>query len=245
MNFDDSSIVLIGLIFVWTGFVRTGLGFGGAALGLPLMLLIGGTPVYWLPIIGIHLFFFTTITLAKSLNKVDWDYLKRTLIWIVPPTLVGVIGLLNLPTKVIVIFIYCVTIFYAINWIFDKKIRSNKAWLDKLFFILGGYISGTSLTGAPLIVAVYMRHVDKEFLRNTMFVLWIILVAIKMTAFVVVGVSIDWQFSLYLIPITAIGHILGIIMHKRIIENDQYFKKWVGGALLLISSIGMFKTLML
>ncbi|VVH59330.1 hypothetical protein BSPCLSOX_273, partial [uncultured Gammaproteobacteria bacterium] len=26
---------------MWAGFVRTGLGFGGAALGLPLMLLVG------------------------------------------------------------------------------------------------------------------------------------------------------------------------------------------------------------
>ncbi|HIL41932.1 MAG TPA: sulfite exporter TauE/SafE family protein [Gammaproteobacteria bacterium] len=243
MGFDTLDLILIGLIFVWTGFVRTGLGFGGAALGLPLMLLVGGSPVYWLPIIGIHLFFFTTLTLARSLDKVDWGYLTKTLIWIVPPTLIGVIGLLNLPTKVIVVFIYCVTIFYAINWILDNKISSNKSWLDKLYFILGGYISGTSLTGAPLIVAVYMRHVDKALLRNTMFVLWIILVAIKMTAFVVVGVSIDWKFSLYLIPITAIGHVLGVFMHQKIIENDQYFKKWVGGALLLISSFGMYKVI--
>jgi hypothetical protein len=243
MGFDNSSLILIGLIFVWTGFVRTGLGFGGAALGLPLMLLVGGSPVYWLPIIGIHLFFFTTITLANSLDKVDWVYLKRTLIWIVPPTLVGVIGLLNLPTNVIVIFIYCVTIFYAINWILDKKISSNKPWIDKLFFVLGGYIAGTSLTGAPLIVAVYMRHVDKALVRNTMFILWIILVAIKMTAFIVVGVSIDWKFSLYLIPITAIGHVIGVYTHQKIIENDLLFKKWVGGALLLISSFGMYKVI--
>ena len=243
MSFDNSSLILIGLIFVWTGFVRTDLGFGGAALGLPLLLLIGGSPVYWLPIIGMHLFFFTSLTLFSSLDSVDWGYLKRTLVWIIPPTLIGVIGLLNLPTKVIVIFIYCVTIFYAINWILDKKISSNKSWLDKVFLVIGGYISGTSLTGAPLIVAVYMRFVDKSMLRNTMFVLWIILVGIKMTAFVVVGVSIDWQFSLYLIPVAAIGHVLGIFTHQKIINNDQLFKKWVGGALLCISSFGMFKVL--
>ncbi len=243
MSFDNSSLILIGLIFVWTGFVRTGLGFGGAALGLPLLLLIGGSPVYWLPIIGMHLFFFTSLTLFSSLDSVDWGYLKRTLVWIIPPTLIGVIGLLNLPTKVIVIFIYCVTIFYAINWILDKKISSNKSWLDKVFLVIGGYISGTSLTGAPLIVAVYMRFVDKSMLRNTMFVLWIILVGIKMTAFVVVGISIDWQFSLYLIPVAAIGHVLGIFTHQKIINNDQLFKKWVGGALLCISSFGMFKVL--
>jgi len=61
MVFDTTSLVLVSLIFLWTGFVRTGLGFGGAAIGLPLMLLIGGSPVYWLPVIGIHLLFFFVV----------------------------------------------------------------------------------------------------------------------------------------------------------------------------------------
>jgi hypothetical protein len=60
MTFDNTELILVGLIFLWAGFVRTGLGFGGAALGLPLMLLVGATPVYWLPIIGIHLLFFSS-----------------------------------------------------------------------------------------------------------------------------------------------------------------------------------------
>jgi hypothetical protein len=71
MTFDNAELVLVGLIFLWAGFVRTGLGFGGAALGLPLMLLVGATPVYWLPIIGIHLLFFSSLTLVKSLKKVE------------------------------------------------------------------------------------------------------------------------------------------------------------------------------
>ena len=49
MTFGNADLVLIGLIFIWAGFVRTGLGFGGAALGLPLMLLVGGTPVNEVP----------------------------------------------------------------------------------------------------------------------------------------------------------------------------------------------------
>lgn len=30
-------MLLVALLFVWAGFVRSGLGFGGATLGLPLM----------------------------------------------------------------------------------------------------------------------------------------------------------------------------------------------------------------
>jgi uncharacterized protein len=241
MTFDNAELVLVGLIFLWAGFVRTGLGFGGAALGLPLMLLVGATPVYWLPIIGIHLLFFSSLTLAKSLKKVDWPYLKRSLLWIIPPTLVGVAGLLSLPDDVIVVFIYSITIFYAVTWIFNTKISSHSSWVDKLLLILGGYVAGTSLTGAPLIVAVYMRHVAKEYLRNTLFVLWFILVSIKMVTFVIMNVDIDWEFSLLLIPVAAIGHVLGIKAHQSITQNDEAFKRWVGGALFVISSFGLLK----
>ncbi len=241
MTFDHTELVLVGLIFLWAGFVRTGLGFGGAALGLPLMLLVGATPVYWLPIIGIHLLFFSSLTLAKSLKKVDWPYLKRSLLWIIPPTLIGVAGLLSLPDDVIVVFIYSITIFYAVTWIFNTKITSHSPWVDKLLLILGGYVAGTSLTGAPLIVAVYMRHIAKEYLRNTLFVLWFILVSIKMIAFVIMSVEIDWEFSLALIPVAAIGHVLGIKAHQSITQNDKTFKRWVGGALFAISSFGLFK----
>ncbi|MDG2354347.1 MAG: TSUP family transporter [Gammaproteobacteria bacterium] len=241
MTFDNAELVLVGLIFLWAGFVRTGLGFGGAALGLPLMLLVGATPVYWLPIIGIHLLFFSSLTLAKSLKKVDWPYLKRSLLWIIPPTLVGVAGLLSLPDDVIVVFIYSITIFYAVTWIFNTKISSHSPWVDKLLLILGGYVAGTSLTGAPLIVAVYMRHVAKEYLRNTLFVLWFILVSIKMVTFVIMNVDIDWEFSLLLIPVATIGHVLGIKAHQSITQNDEAFKRWVGGALFVISSFGLLK----
>ncbi len=244
MVFDATSLVLVGLIFLWTGFVRTGLGFGGAAIGLPLMLLIGGSPVYWLPIIGIHLLFFSSLTLFKSIKRVDWRYLKQSLLWIIPPTLVGVAGLLSLPDQVVIVFIYLITIFYATTWIFNQKISSEKPWVDKLLLILGGYVAGTSLTGAPLIVAVYIRHVAKEYLRNTLFVLWFVLVSIKMVTFVAMGVEIDWGFSLALIPVAAIGHVIGIKAHQKIIENDQVFKKWVGSMLLLISSFGLLKVIL-
>jgi uncharacterized membrane protein YfcA len=65
-----------------------------------------------------------------------------------------------------------------------------------------------------------------------------------MAAFVTMNVAIDWQFSLALIPVAAIGHVIGIRAHQKIIENDQLFKKWVGSALLLISSFGLLKVVL-
>ena len=77
MSLTPLEIVIIGLIFTWIGFVRTGLGFGGAVLGLPILMLVGGSPIDWLPIIGIHLLFFSSITLLNSLkNSKDFNFYK-------------------------------------------------------------------------------------------------------------------------------------------------------------------------
>ena len=238
-NFTTTELGLIALIFIWTGFVRSGLGFGGAALGLPLMLFIYNQPIYWLPIIGAHLLFFTSLTLRSRIDNVDWAYLKKSSIYIIPPALVGVFGLINLPNNWLVIFIYSVTLFYAVIWFLNMNIRSNNEWLDRFLLAVGGYVAGTSLTGAPLMVAVYMRNVSAAQLRNTLFVLWFILVAIKMSTFKALGVEINVLTAIYLLPVAAIGHIIGLKTHDLIIKNDQKFKQIIGAALIVISALGL------
>src|SRR5512139_3931097 len=96
-DFSLFQIGIICLLFVWAGFVRTGLGFGGAALGLPLLLFVSDQPLYWLPIISVHLLFFSGMTLFTRLGNVDWAYLRHTSLYIVPTAIAGVIGLVNLP----------------------------------------------------------------------------------------------------------------------------------------------------
>jgi uncharacterized membrane protein YfcA len=241
MSFTFLELSLVALIFIWIGFVRTGLGFGGAVLGLPLLMLVGGSPIDWLPIIGIHLIFFSGIALAKSLKTVDWGYLKKSLPWILPAKIIGVIGLISLPPTVMTVIVYSIVSFYALTWIMNFQIASREGWVTRLLLILGGYISGTSLNGAPLLVAVYMQNIEIKKLRNTLFVLWFLLVSIKMSAFLVVDVYINWRFSLMLIPVAAIGHFVGLRVHDKIIENDTKFKRWMGSILILVCIIGLVK----
>jgi len=243
MVFTSIELVIISCIFIWIGFVRTGLGFGGAVLGLPLLMLVGGSPIDWLPIIGIHLIFFSGIALAKSLKTVDWGYLKKSLPWILPAKIIGVIGLISLPPTVMTVIVYSIVSFYALTWIMNFQITSREGWVTRLLLILGGYISGTSLNGAPLLVAVYMQNIEIKKLRNTLFVLWFLLVSIKMSAFLVVDVYINWQFSLMLIPIAGLGHFVGLKVHDQIIENDTKFKRWMGSVLIVICIVGLSKAL--
>jgi hypothetical protein len=239
-EFSTTQIVLTLLLFVWAGFVRSGLGFGGAALGLPLMLFVYDQPLFWLPVIGAHLLFFSALTLRTRLHNVDWSYLKKSCRLIVPAALIGVFGLITLPNQWLLIFIYSVSLFYAVMWVLNIAINSNKAWVDRLLLIIGGYVAGTSLTGAPLMVAVFMRNVAITQLRNTLFVLWFVLVGIKMTTFAVLGVTLHWQTALLLLPAAAVGHVIGLKVHDAIMKNDQLFKQVIGGVLVVVSALGLW-----
>ena len=241
LDLSPIEVLIVALLFLWAGFVRSGFGFGGAALGLPLMLFIDPDPLTWLPIIGTHLLFFSTLTLRTRLGNVDWDYLKYSSLFIVPAALMGVVGLVSLPTRWLLVFIYSISLFYACIWMLNRTIKSQNALVDKILLSFGGYVAGTSLTGAPLMVAVYMRNVSREQLRNTLFVLWFTLVSIKMSAFAALGIDLHFLTALVLIPVAAIGHIVGLKAHDAILQNDQAFKRWVGGGLMLVSLLGLWK----
>lgn len=225
-------------IFIWSGFVRSGLGFGGAALGLPLMLMVDDSPLFWLPVIGFHLLFFTSLTLFTRIKNVDWAYTREALKYILPAKLIGVFGLLSLPNNWLIIIIYSITFLYALMWLTNFKIKSESGWGDKSLLTIGGYVSGTSLTGAPLIVAVFMQHVSKAQLRDTLFALWFMLVTIKMATFSLFSVDLQFYSSLFLIPFAWIGHLIGLKVHDQILQNDTLFRKITGAFLMIICILG-------
>ena len=239
LQFSPADIALTALVFIWTGFVRSGLGFGGAALGLPLLLLINDQLLFWLPVIGFHLLFFSGLTLRTRIRQVDWAYLHHAFLYIIPATLVGVFGLLNIPNDWLLMFVYSITMVYALMWLTNTEIKSGAGWLDKTLLVTGGYVAGTSLTGAPLMVAVFMRHVAQSLLRNTLFVLWFTLVTIKMITFQVVGVELHFYSALLLLPLATIGHVIGLKMHEYILSNNLVFRRVIGGMLAIICITGL------
>ena len=241
-DLTQGQFIAIALIFIWSGFVRSGLGFGGAALALPLLLHVHDQPLVFLPIVGTHLLIFTTITLLTRSNNVNWSALWKVLAVIIIPKIAGLIGLLSLPNNWLVILVFCITLFYGATWLFNYTIRSQSKTVDAILLTIGGYVSGTSLIGAPLIVAVIARYVSKTQLRDTLFVLWIVLVILKMGAFVVYDVDLQWHFSLVLLPFVGIGHVVGLRTHEYLVSSDSgLFHRVLGGALITVSLIGLFK----
>jgi uncharacterized protein len=72
-----------------------------------------------------------------------------------------------------------------------------------------------------------------------LFVLWFILVSIKMTTFIALKVELHFLAALSLIPVAAIGHVLGLKAHAAIMRNDLLFKRWLGGGLIVVSALGL------
>ena len=85
-----------------------------------------------------------------------------------------------------------------------------------------------------------MRNVKAKLLRNTLFVLWFIIVIIKMSAFVLVGIELNIFVALGLLPAGAIGHIIGLKAHAFILQNDGLFKRMTGGVLVVVSCLGLY-----
>jgi uncharacterized protein len=256
-------LVLIALVFVWSGFVRSGLGFGGAVMSLPFLLLIDNRPLVYLPIIAVHLLFFSSITVWQNYKKhrneklsgvsqladgsahsengtIDWAYLKKSMKVMIIPKLIGVAGLLTIPASVMTGIIFSIVSVYSVTYILNKPFKSTSPALDNFFLILGAYISGTSLIGAPLIISVFGTHVSKYQLRDTLFVLWFILVVIKMTAFLIAGVDLQLAQHVWLLPCATIGHLIGLRFHQKIVDGDpKVFYRILGISLLIVSLMGV------
>lgn len=248
--------VSIALLFVWGGFVRSGLGFGGAVLTLPFLLMVDNAPLVFLPIISVHLLFFSFITIVQSHRRtarepgaaqagtVNWPFLRYALPLMFIPKLIGVAGVITLPADIVSGFIFVVVSVYAVTYILDRPFKSNSKWLDAFFLIVGGYVSGTSLIAAPLVVPVAASRMEKYQLRDTLFVLWFVLVAIKLAAFMWSGVDLQWRQHLWLLPCAGLGHVVGLRFHDYTLKADtKVFFRVLGVGLMIVSVAGLWRIL--
>jgi uncharacterized membrane protein YfcA len=219
---------------------------------LPFLLLIVNDPLIFLPLIGMHLIFFSTLIMIQStrnkasdqLKTINWRYLKRSLWIMIIPKTVGIIGLLTLPPVIMSTIILLIVLAYAIGYIVNRPIEIKTKLQEYGFLGLGAYVSGTSLTGAPLIVPVVAARVEKHELRNTLFVLWWILTSIKLISFVIAGVDLQLIHHLWLLPCAFVGHVLGNKMHNYLVEQETpTFFRVLGIALVIVSLTGLLKPL--
>jgi hypothetical protein len=221
-------------------------------LALPFLLLIVNDPLVFLPLIATQLIFFSTLIMIQSTQKqgadqsntINWRYLRRSMGIMIVPKIAGIIGLLTLPPVVMSTIIFLIVMAYAVGYIINRPIQIKTKFQEYGFLGLGAYVSGTSLTGAPLIVPVVASHVEKHELRNTLFVLWWILTLIKLASFVVAGIDLQLVHHIWLLPCAFVGHLLGNRMHNYLVEQETpTFFRVLGIALVIVSLTGLIKPL--
>jgi len=233
-------LLLVAACFIWSGFVRSGLGFGGAALSLPLLLMFVNDPLIFLPAICFQLLFFSLLTVVTRMSNVDWGFLVKILGALSIPFAIGLVGLLNLPGVLLSSIVYISTLVYGFGYVMNYVFSSNSRVTDFIFLSFGGYVSGVSLIGAPLIVAVGGRYLLKDKMRDTFFVLWIIMVILKISTFVAADVNLQWRLTLMSFPLAGIGHFLGLQVHQKIVAgNKAQFERIIGIGLIAVSVLGL------
>ena len=232
--------------------MRSGLGFGGALFTLPFLLLIHNDPLFFLPIISLHLLFFAGLTVIQSergtkdanSTSVNWQFVRYSLLVMIVPKLAGVVGLLVLTTALMNLIIFSLIAAYSLTYILGKPLQSNSRLIDIVFLIAAAYISGTSMIGGPLVIAVAMRHIRPHEFRNTLFVIWWILVSIKLCAFVIADVDIQLLNALWLLPFAGIGHLIGHRFHQQLLQRDSAsFYRILGWILLGTAIVGISQVL--
>lgn len=257
-------LVLIGCCFIWSGFVRSGLGFGGSVLSLPFLLLILNDPLVFLPIISVHLLFFSALIGVQAkwrrmrrrrlLDKqteprrtddhnptsINWPFLKHVIPVMFIPKLIGVAGVIVLPGEFVSMVILIIIAGYSVSYILRRPIKSPGGWGDTILLIFGGYVSGTSLIAAPLVVPVAASRMPAFQLRNTLLMLWFVMVAIKLLAFVVSGVDLQLKHHVWLLPCAWLGHVLGERFHRYSLRaGTEVFMSYVGLGLMVVSIVGI------
>lgn len=245
IEFTPITVIVLLIAFWWSGFVRAGLGFGGAGLMYPIAFLVIDSVLFIVTVVGVHLLFFSLITLCSGgYKKVDWPTTIKLLLIILPPTLVGVFGLLQMSDFLLLMVVYGILILYSLSYIFQFETKPSP-WLNVPILLLGGYVSGLSLSGAPLIAAVALQYLKKEQARESMYVLWVVLVFIKLATLIAYDVDMNWEHHLWLLPMAILGTLMGTRLHKKIqaMQNEQFYR-WMGFTLLALSLTGLIRHLL-
>ncbi len=246
MEFDLYTIVVLIIAFWWSGFVRAGIGFGGAGLMYPVALLAVDSMLFLVPIVCVQLLIFSTATLIKDHHLIDWKTIGKLFAMIFPTFMIGVFGLITLPGDWVLYTVYAVIIYYSLSYIFNFNTAKLGRWLDYPVLFAGGYVSGLSLSGAPLIAAVAIKRLQKNSVRASLFVLWTVLVIVKLTTLYVYEVDLQLRHQVWLLPCALVGHLMGMRVHDKLMQVEgPVFYRWLGAGLLAVCLASIARNLTL
>jgi uncharacterized membrane protein YfcA len=240
MEVDVLLIITLGIFLGF--FIQTIIGFSGALIALPILLVSIALPEA-ISYISIFYFLSSIYFVQKEWENID----KKIIMKLAFTSIIGLaagISVLNYGNllflkKVLGIFI----ILYVIYSFFSKGKIKNSPFLEYILGIFGGFFSGLFSTGGPLFVIIVKNAtMDIKTFRATMFgVLGLVsIIRVPMIIFSGILKLSHLYYALFILPFFFLALFLGKKMYLKL--NEELLKNCVLLALLLSGLMLTFKS---
>jgi hypothetical protein len=236
------AILLVVGIGIFMGFfIQTLLGFAGALIALPILLLVLGLQD---AIAYISIFYlFSSVYLIYQ----EWKYIdKRIILKLTIATILGVaIGIWVLAHGKPLFLKNALGVFillYVIYTIYAKDKVFKQPKLEFLFGLAGGFFSGLFSTGGPLYVIIIKNSaITMKSFRATMFGILGLITLVRIPTLYIAGILNMEQvrYSLYIMPFFILAIYLGKKAYAKL--NEIVLKKGVLALLFLSGVMLLFK----
>lgn len=238
----ETTTLIVVIIGIFCGFfVQTVIGFAGALVAIPILLLVIGLTD---AISYVTLFYgFASIYLVAK----EWkDINKKIVISIIISSVIGVVagtwvltfGDPQFLKKVLGVFILA----YVVYTYFDKKDSRDLSKLKFFFGFLGGFCSAVFSIGGPMYVIIVKNITPNiKIFRATMFGILGLVTFIRIPALAYTGLLNETHlyYALYIFPFFILSIILGKKMYS--VLKEETLKKGLLILLLLSGFILLLK----
>ncbi len=212
--------IILGLGIFLGFFIQTVIGFAGALIALPILLITMSLKDA-IAYLALFYLYSSVILVSKEWKSIN----RKVVLKLILATIFGVsLGILVLqygkPTvlkKMLGVFIL-VYVMYSI-YMKDKLIKNNK--LEFIFSLAGGFFSGLFSTGGPLYVIVVRNSVvDMKVFRATMFGVLGLITITRIPILYIQGILKfnHLYYSLILSPLFLLAIYLGKKMYLKLSE---------------------------
>ncbi|WP_199736783.1 MULTISPECIES: sulfite exporter TauE/SafE family protein [unclassified Flavobacterium] len=237
----DNTLLLL-TIGIFTGFfIQTMIGFGGALIALPFLLLVMplSEAVSYL---SIFYLVSSPIYVYKEWEHIDKSLLKKIAFSSFFGVLTGIVVLVYGKPLILKQALGVFIILFVLNSLRVKKkvviLKKTKHFLG----FLGGFFSGLFSTGGPLYVIIVQNETnDIKTFRATMFGTLGLVTLMRMPVLVLGGVITMNQIynSLYVVPFLILALFLGKKVYLKL--NEALIKRIILGLLFLSGVLLVFK----
>lgn len=220
-------ILVIGLGIFLGFFIQTLIGFAGALVALPILLIVLGLQDA-IAYISIFYLFSSAYLIAQEWKNID----KKIILKLTIATVLGVVlGIWVLAhgkpiflKKALGVFI----LLYVLYVVYAKDKVFKKPKLEFLFGLAGGFFSGLFSTGGPLyVIVVKNASISMQSFRATMFGILGLITLFRIPSLYIADILTLEQvyYSLYIMPFFILSIYLGKKAYAKL--NEVVLKKVV------------------